>query len=118
MEAHAVALERGGLPGIRDRGSIEAAIARPYLGYDKPIYMKAAALVQSLAGNHGFVDGNKRTALIVLALFLRTSGYKVTAASDMQLNDDLEQLVLDVVNRSLSLEQLRHWLKNRIAPIN
>jgi death-on-curing protein len=53
--AHDYALSRyGGLPGIRDLGLIESALARPYSGYYRPIEKKAAALVHSLTLNHGF----------------------------------------------------------------
>jgi death-on-curing protein len=58
----------GGLRGIRHLDSIEAAIARPYSGYFKPIFQKAAALLQSVSGGHGFTDGNKRTAVILMHL--------------------------------------------------
>ena len=53
---------------------IESAITRPYTGYYRPIAQKAAALLQSLATNHGFVDGNKRTAVFAMNLLLGESG--------------------------------------------
>jgi death on curing protein len=74
LEAHDNALKFGGLSGIRDLGLVESAIARPYSRYHKSIYSKASALTHSLAKNHGFVDGNKRTALLVLTLFLDRNG--------------------------------------------
>ena len=58
----------GGLAGIRDRTLIEAAVGRPYTGYYPTIETKGAALLESLACNHGFIDGNKRTALVTLDL--------------------------------------------------
>src|SRR5438445_194495 len=45
---------------------IESAIGRPYTGYYPRLHQKAAALVESLVRNHGFIDGNKRTAFIIL----------------------------------------------------
>ncbi|MSO89334.1 MAG: hypothetical protein EXQ89_05135 [Rhodospirillaceae bacterium] len=48
-------------------GLIESAIARPYSGYYRSIVKKAAALLESMASNHGFADGNKRTTLILVA---------------------------------------------------
>ena len=56
------ALLFGGLPGIRDLGLIESAVSRPFTGYYRSIESKAAALVQSMSGNHGFIDGNKHAA--------------------------------------------------------
>jgi death-on-curing protein len=69
FSTHQRALEFGGLPGIRDQGLIESAIARAYSGYYRSIAGEAAALTHSLALNHGLIDGNKRTALLAVALF-------------------------------------------------
>ena len=66
LSAHERALRFGGRPGVVNLGSIESAIARPYSGYHRAIGRKAAALVESMVGNHGFADGNKRTTLILL----------------------------------------------------
>ena len=66
---HTVAVEEfGGSSGIRDRGLLESALARPLASfggrnlYDTP-FKRAAVLAESLAPYHGFVDGNKRTAM-------------------------------------------------------
>ena len=93
--------------------SIEAAIARPYTGYYRPIHKKAAALIQSVSVNHGFVDGNKRTALMLFHLLLDNSGYIVNQTSTSE-DDDIEHLILDSVTRFLDLEEMTLWLKNRI----
>ncbi|MDE2227921.1 MAG: type II toxin-antitoxin system death-on-curing family toxin [Alphaproteobacteria bacterium] len=103
VAAHDRALAFGGLPGVRDRGSIEAAIARPYSGYYRSIARKAAALTHSLALNHGFIDGNKRTALYVVNLFLRKSGYRLRHKSQAVRNHEIEQMIADVVERRMSL---------------
>ena len=52
----------GGLHGVRDKGAIESAVFRPQTGYYNSLEEEAAALMESLANNHGFVDGNKRIA--------------------------------------------------------
>jgi death-on-curing protein len=70
--------EHGGRDGIRDRGVIESALARPQnlLSYGDPDGAAlAAAYAFGLARNHGFVDGNKRTAWIVARLFLADNGF-------------------------------------------
>jgi death-on-curing protein len=49
---------------------VESAIGRPYSGYHRSISRKAAALAESIIQNHGFVDGNKRTAVIMMHTLL------------------------------------------------
>ncbi len=117
FSAHDRALGFGGLAGIRDRGSIEAAIARPYSGYHRSIAGKAAALVHSLALNHGFIDGNKRTALYMATLLLRKSGYALRHKSRQQRNREMEVMILDVVAHRLDFGQLVEWFRQRIVRI-
>lgn len=62
------ALRSGGLSGLRDLHSLRSAIERPYSGYYRPIAGKAAALMQSVATNHAFIDGNKRTSMAISGL--------------------------------------------------
>jgi death-on-curing protein len=117
-EGHHNALKAGGMPGIRDEGLIEAAIGRPYTGYYKTIHRKAAALVHSLAKNHGFVDGNKRTALFALDLLLKRSGYELRANDVAQLNRDVERMILDVVEDRLEDRELVDWFKLRVVRVD
>ncbi len=65
----------GGLQGIRDQGAVEAAVFRPQTGYYNSVEEEAAALMESLANNHGFIDGNKRIAFAATDVFLRRNGY-------------------------------------------
>ena len=72
--------EHGGLSGVRDLGAIESALARALnlAVYGEPDAADlAAAYAYALARNHGFVDGNKRTAWVVARLFLRDNGYRL-----------------------------------------
>ncbi len=71
----------GGLQGIRDAGAIEAACYRPQSGYYKDIIEEAAALMESLAISHPFIDGNKRVAFAAADVFLRINGYKLNTDS-------------------------------------
>jgi len=126
--AHRVALLRsGGLAGVRDLGLIESAIARPYTGYYRSIYRKAAALTESLSKNHGFIDGNKRSALLALHLFLDRSGYglivpdnkltrpKVSKEDAKVLeNVETEAMILDVVEGRLRYNDLVKWFRARL----
>jgi death-on-curing protein len=69
----------GGAEGIRDEGLILSALLRPQTGYYADLIEEAAALWESLAMNHGFVDGNKRVALGCVLAFLDINGLEVTA---------------------------------------
>jgi death on curing protein len=67
----------GGSHGIRDPGSLRSALARPRTGYYRDLIEEAAALMESVAQNHPFVDGNKRTAIAVSMGFLSANGYSL-----------------------------------------
>ena len=108
---HAVAVtEFGGSQGIRDRGLLESALARPLATfggqnlYDTP-FKRAAALAESLVLNHGFVDGNKRTAMYAMAAWLEYEGYVVEAA-----RGELRDFALAIASHELSTEQIASWL--------
>jgi death on curing protein len=115
---HTVAVtEFGGSQGIRDRGLLESAIARPLTTfggknlYDTP-FKRAAALAESLVLNHGFVDGNKRTAMYAMAAWLEREGYVIEAA-----RGELRDFALAIASRELSTEQIAAWLVNRSKQI-
>ena len=73
---HAVLMRRyGGATGVRDLGALEAALFRPQTGYYDDIVAEAAALMESLAINHPFIDGNKRIAFAAADVFLRINGW-------------------------------------------
>ena len=69
----------GGAKGVRDRGLIESALLRPQTGYYGDVIEEAAALWESLAMNHGFVDGNKRVAFACMDIFLGLNGARLEA---------------------------------------
>ena len=78
---HSVLMQRyGGEPGVRDAGALEAALFRPQTGYYEDIVAQAAALMESLAINHPFVDGNKRIAFAAADVFLRINGWRLNRA--------------------------------------
>jgi death-on-curing protein len=66
--------ELGSGDGVRDLGALDAALLRPQLGYYDTLIDEAAALMESLAMNHPFVDGNKPVAFFVTDTFLRMNG--------------------------------------------
>src|SRR5579859_3417760 len=115
---HTVAVtEFGGLQGIRDGGLLESALARPLATFggknlnDTP-FKRAAALAESLVLNHGFVDGNKRTAMYAMAAWLERKGYVFEAA-----RGELRDLALTIASHQLSTEQIAGWLAERSKEI-
>jgi death on curing protein len=115
---HTVAVtELGGSQGIRDRGLLESAIARALASfgrknlYDNP-FKRAAALAERLVLNHGFVDGNKRTAMYAMAAWLEREGYVLEAA-----RGELRDFALAIAAHKLSAEQVANWLGKRSKPI-
>lgn len=78
---HTVLMQRyGGAPGVRDPGGLESALFRPQTGYYEDIVAEAAALLESLAINHPFIDGNKRIAFAAADVFLRINGWRLQRA--------------------------------------
>jgi death-on-curing protein len=72
----------GGLHGVRDAGAIESAVYRPQTGYYDSVEEEAAALMESLGMNHGFIDGNKRIAFTAADVFLRRNGFYLNVVAD------------------------------------
>ncbi len=108
LELHRVQLARfGGAAGIRDAGLIEAALARPQSGYYGDLLEEAAALWESLAMNHGFVDGNKRVGFAAVYVFLRVNGITIKADADVML-----RFILDALESgTFQKEVLESWLR-------
>jgi death on curing protein len=102
--------ENGGAVGIRDDGLLESALARPknlYSYSGKPDLAElAAAYAAGIARNHPFVDGNKRTAWVLCAIFLELNGVAVIADQG-----EVVQTMVALANGTLSEAQLVDWLK-------
>jgi death-on-curing protein len=104
----------GGSHGLRDLGLLQSAVARPQATFDgadlyPDLWHKAAALMESLAQNHPFVDGNKRTAITATAMFLQQNGYVLQTT-----NEALEAFVMMVVEERPSLDAIVVWLKENV----
>jgi death-on-curing protein len=103
----------GGASGVRDRGGLEAALARPQATFGgEDLYVdlaaKAAALMHSLVMNPPFVDGNKRTAAMAAELFLYVN------ECDLEATDDsLFELTLATARGELAAEELAIWFRQR-----
>ncbi len=106
--------EFGGAQGVRDRGLIESALLRPQTGYYADLIEEAAALWESLAMNHGFVDGNKRVAYACLEMFLQLNGADISAS-----NDELEIFIYSNIEAgTFRKEVLEGWLNKHVVPFN
>ena len=103
----------GAMPGERDVGALEAAVARPYSGfggvefYPSP-FAKAAALMESIVQRHPFVDGNKRTGLLAAIFSLELSGYALDAPDDEQT-----EVSVETAEHRLDVDGLSRWLQDR-----
>lgn len=106
--------EHGGAPGVRDESLLLSALARPrnIAAYATPdLADLAAAYAVGIARNHAFIDGNKRTAIVVAAgVFLPLNGYELAAS-----NQDIVRVMLAVADGSLPEDQLaarfREWMR-------
>lgn len=115
VRIHELLIDRfGGARGIRDLGLIEAALLRPQTGYYSDLIEEAAALWESLAMNHGFIDGNKRVAYACLELFLQLNGVDVVAE-----NDEIERFIYHHLETgTFRKEALEAWLHSNTAPFS
>jgi len=111
--AHREALTYGGRSGIISIDLVESAIARPYSGYYRDIWLKSAALLEALVKNHGFADGNKRTALIVTELLIRRSGYRIV----LQPEEKIDDLIVDLARGDIAFDDVAYWFKGRLKRI-
>lgn len=109
--------DHGGMPGIRDRGLIESAVNRPQtiaLYEDRfDIVNLAAAYGFALVQNHGFYDGNKRTAYTVTRLFLELNGYSLTASPAERVI-----MFLKCARGELKESDLAEWLRQNAQKNN
>ncbi len=107
--------EHGGLGGIRDLTLVQSALARPHnlVAYGDPDAARlAAAYAYGLARNHGFLDGNKRTAFVVALVFLLANGLEMTA-SDV----DSVTTMLAVASGQMDEDSLAEWFRQNIEPV-
>lgn len=101
----------GGAHGVRDINQILSAAERPKMQFaGKDLYLtvfdKAAAYFESIAFNHPFIDGNKRTAIALAARFLFLNGYELKTT-----NTTLETFVLNAVVHKYKLPVIAQWFK-------
>ena len=114
LAMHMVLIKRfGGSDGVRDMGSLESAVARPQSGYYKDVIESAAALFESLAINHPFIDGNKRVAFAATDVFLRINGYRFTLNS----KEIYASMIKFFDTGTLKLATIEPWLRKSVSAL-
>jgi death on curing protein len=103
----------GGLHGIRDKNAIEAAVFRPRTGYYESIEEEAAALMESLGNNNGFIDGNKRTAFTATDVFLRLNGLYI----DVDPLEGHEFIDGSMERQEFRFTRIRDWIREHVKPL-
>jgi death-on-curing protein len=98
----------GGAPGVRDPGGLEAALFRPQTGYYGDVVAEAAAMTESLAINHPFVDGNKRIAFAAADVFLRVNGWRLKRAPMEIFAEMIEMLE----SGTFDIAHIEPWLRS------
>jgi death on curing protein len=107
--------EHGGSSGLRDEGMLWSALSRPEnkAQYEKPdVADLAAAYAYGIAKNHPFVDGNKRTALVVAEVFLQLNGRELIAS-----DEDCLLTILSLAAGDIDEGALSKWFRQRQQPI-
>ena len=105
--------EFGGLHGVRDAGLLASAVFRPQTGYYNDLLHQAAAMMESLASNHSFLDGNKRIAFASADVFLRLNGY----ALEVDALEAHKFITEKIAAREFRAAAILSWLKGIVRPI-
>lgn len=101
----------GGEHGVRDLAMLLSALGRPQATCDEEelygdIFAKGTALMDSLIRNHPFLDGNKRTAITAVGMFLHRNSFTLQVE-----NEEMVRFTLACAQSQASLEEIRLWLQ-------
>ncbi len=104
--------------GVRDENLLASAVNTPFqtfMGNDlyPSLYDKAAQLCYGIANNHPFTDGNKRTALHSMYVYLIINGFDITATQQ-----DVENMIIDVAAGNMTNTELVQWLQKNTVEID
>ena len=104
--------------GVRDENLLASAVNTPFqtfMGNDlyPSLYDKAAQLCYGIANNHPFTDGNKRTALHSMYVYLIINGFDIMATQQ-----DVENMIIDVAAGNMTNTELVQWLQKNIVEID
>jgi death-on-curing protein len=115
---HELLIEKyGGIHGIRDIKSLESAIARPFMTFEKenlyptPI-LQATALIESLISNHPFLDGNKRIGYVMMRFFLMQNKIDLKATQSEKYD-----FVMKIASGQLNFDQIKAWISDKTVNI-
>ena len=106
--------EHGGQAGVRDRGLLESALARPRNQFaygESSLPRLAASYAFGISRNHPFLDGNKRTSLVVAELFLDLNGLDLTASDETCVTTFLR-----LAAGELGEDDLARWIEENSRP--
>lgn len=117
LEIHSTQIaEHGGADGVRDAGLLESALARPVNAYGygvEDICELAALYCAGIIQNHPFVDGNKRTGLVALELFLELNGFRLIASDEETLAS-----ILAVASGEWDESALAPWIRSSVSQLS
>ena len=107
-----VIVDFGGSHGVRDEGRLKSVVEAPkqYVFAKQQyetVYEKAAVHLWNIVGDHPFIDGNNRTALLSCGIFLSRNGIEIIAAPK-----DLEDFTVTVATKHLDTSEISAWLKS------
>lgn len=112
---HQLLIDRfGGQHGVRDKGLLESALARPKSGYYETLSLQAAALLHSLTLNHCFIDGNKRLAFALTATFLKLNGYSISVPA----KEAEDFIINDIIINKAETTSIALWIENHLMKNN
>lgn len=106
--------EHGGQAGVRDRDLLESELARPRNQFEygeASLPRLAAAYAFGISRNHPFLDGNKRTSLVVAELFLELNGLELAANNAMCVGT-----FLNLAAGELTEDDLARWVQENARP--
>ncbi|NLN26251.1 MAG: type II toxin-antitoxin system death-on-curing family toxin [Bacteroidetes bacterium] len=116
INIHNILIDKfGGIKGVRDKGLLESAIYRPFSTFgNQDLYPtpsdKAAAILESILINHPFMDGNKRTAYVLMRLILIENGF--------DLNEEQEEkykMVIAASKGDMRFDDIKKWIQVRLT---
>jgi death-on-curing protein len=115
IETHRLLIEEfGGLDGIRDAGLLESAVLRPQNGYYSNLIEEASALMESLANNHAFIDGNERDSFVMTDAMLRVNGYFL----DVEPFKGHKLITEAMEKNGFRFPMIRDWIASIVKPLS
>ena len=117
IRLHEVIIRRiGGSEGLRDPVALAMCAEKPMAAFGgkemyPTVFLKAAALLESIARNHPFVDGNKRTAFLAALAVVEHNGHTTSFAQK-----DIEETMVKIVTEKLPIEEVAQWIEKNSIP--